>query len=676
MELVIVILSLLLLRVVKMNKLAVVILWSFLVSPSLANNLLEPLFSQKPSMALRLSPNGETYLIASMAKDNNKITAFRSATQSATNVVDLAKIFDENTLLRDIQWLDNKHVAAVLIDKAEVETSLYERNAQTRLIIVDISAPAKKPIIYEVTTPGELIEAAPGEDGIFYFSRKSHKSKVYRIEITKLLRVGQKRNKLTQVDGGQFIANNVVVEAKGYAVRWFFEASGKPVAVAFFTAEGTMELALFETDQQTSELVANTIKVWKKEELNEDEKDSSTSPLYLPIARITNSKSFYAIDYHESPALNLYLVDYETGTNKRIYSSPGLPIQDIIFSQNEEAIGVVVIEEGLYTEQYFDGQPSKSDAEKLEVVTNESLDANTKLIYSESHNQAGHYLLKIKQNEPVRVFNQYPEIPQTLPTQQVKGKVAVNNMDIPYLLTLPENTSPTVKAPLIIMPHGGPFNVFDSPYFDPMAQFFAANGIAVLRVNFRGSGGYGIGHRDAGKKQWGKNMLADLLAALKKVQQRSDIDASRTCSVGMSYGGYATLMLSLQAPELLKCAVSVAGVSDMNLFLKSPYISKSQLNWLEEYVGNSITDYDDLIAISPLYKIRHLQIPLLLIHGAKDERVSVEHGYRVKLLLEQAQTPFTWELFEEADHHFAEDDQRVQLFSSILNFVNQHLKHK
>lgn len=658
-----------------MNKLAVLIVLIFVVPNSIANTLLEPLFAQKPSMVLRLSPNGETYLVASMAKDNNKISAYKSSTQSLTNVVDLAKIFDENTLLSDIQWLDNQHVAAVLIDKAEVETALYERNAQTRLIIANVNAPADKPLIYEVTTPGELIEAAPSEDGVFYFARNSRKSKVYRIEIAKLLKVGQKRNKLTRVDGGQFIAKNVVAQAEGYAVSWFFEASGKPVAVAFITSEGKMELALYEPDLESDELVANTIKVWDEEALNRDEDDNATDTeqLFLPIARLNDSKIFYALDYYETPALNLYLVDYEGGENERIYSSPGLPIKDIIFSQNQEAIGVVVIEEGLYTEQYFDGQPAKNDAENLIVVTDESIDSNTQLIYQESHNQGGHYLLKIGSNPPVRIFDEYPAIPQTLPNAQIKNKVNVDGMDIPYLLTLPENTTASIPAPLIILPHGGPFNVFDTPYFDPMAQFFAASGIAVLRVNFRGSGGYGVEHRDAGKKQWGKSMLDDLLAALKEVQKRPDIDAKHTCSVGLSYGGYASLMLSLQAPDLLKCVVSVAGVTDMNLFLKSPHISRDQGKWLEEYVGNAFTDFDELIAISPLYKIQQLQIPLLLIHGAKDERVSVEHSFRVKLLLEQGNIPFTWELFEEADHHFAEDDQSVQLFSSILRFVNSHI---
>lgn len=658
-----------------MNKFVLLVVLMLVAASTSAANYLTPIFSQKPSTSLRLSPNGKSYLIASMAKDSNTITAFRSMDQKVKNIIDLAKIFDENTLLRSIKWLDNKYVAAVLIDKAEIETPLYERNTQTRLIILDITAPIEKPVIYEVSTPGELIEAAPGEDGVFYFARNARKSKVYRIQVEKLLKIGQKRNKLTRVDGGQFIAKNVVVEADGYAIRWFMEASGIPLAVAYFTKEETMELAVYEKQPETENHIAKSIKVWNKDELNRSEKndDAESTPLYLPIARIANSDAFYAIDYFESPALNLYIVDYKLNTNELVYSSPGLPIKDIIYSRNLEAIGVVVIEEGLYSEQYFDGQPARVTDEKLEIIADESLDSETRIIFNESHNQAGHYSLQIGQNEALRIFDLYPELPHLLPSNQLSAKVTVDGLDIPYLLTLPETASPTTPAPLIILPHGGPFNVFDTPYFDPMSQFFAANGTAVLRVNFRGSGGYGIEHKDAGKKQWGESMLADLLASLKVVQKRKDIDAKRTCSVGMSYGGYASLMLSLQVPELLKCAVSVAGVSDMNLFLKSPYISTQQHKWLNEHVGNANEDYDKLISISPVYKMEQLQVPLLLIHGVKDETVSVEHSYRVKLMLDNAKISYEWELYDEADHHFAKDDQRVRLFASILKYVNSHI---
>ncbi|MFT6267985.1 MAG: dipeptidyl aminopeptidase/acylaminoacyl peptidase [Alphaproteobacteria bacterium] len=667
-----------------MNKFTLLITLTLLVSVctniAWADDLLDILFSEQPTADLRLSPSGALYIKTSVSKQASSLSVFNTRTLAENNVIDLAELFDENTVLRDIQWIDNQHVAAVLIDKEALENTLLERNSQTRLIIIDVTAAKSKPLVYEVTTQGSLIEAAPTQNGVFYFARNGRKSKVYKIQINKLLTINQKRNKLTRVDGGQFIAKNVVVQTDGFAIRWFFEPSGEPVAVAFFNEEQKLQLAVFEKTGDASALTLKPIKTWEKDELESEEERQKVdnkeerAPLFLPIAKSSKSNAFYATNYHEEQALSLYLVDYENDTFEQIYNSPGLPIKDIIFSKDNDAMGVVVIEEGLYTTEYFDGQPVKSDTNMLNVVADESVLGDVKLFYREAHNKGGQFLLQIEDNIPVLVHKQFPALSEQLPSSQIVGTVEVDNMPITYLLTLPQGASSNNPAPLIIMPHGGPFNVFDTPYFDPMTQFFAANNYAVLRVNFRGSGGYGLTHRDAGKKQWGTKMIDDLSAALINVQERADINATKTCSVGMSYGGYASLMLNLQSPALFKCAVSVAGVTDMNLFLKQPHITYAQKEWLREYVGDTQVDQEALFAISPLYQMQHFKTPLLLIHGAKDERVIAEHSFRVKLVLEQANIPLDWVLYEDANHHFAEEGQTKQLFASILDFVNEHLK--
>jgi dipeptidyl aminopeptidase/acylaminoacyl peptidase len=664
-----------------MSKFALIVTLILLVSlctnNAVSDDLLDTLFAQRPTTDIRLSPGGDLYVKTSVSTQTSSLSVFNTRTLVENNVIDLAELFDENTILRDIVWLDNRHVAAVLIDKEAVQNTLLERNSQTRLIIIDVTAAKSTPLVYEVTTPGSLIEAAPSQNGTFYFARNGRKSKV---QINKLLTINQKRSKLTRVDGGQFIAKNVVVQTDGFAIRWFFEASGEPVAVVFFNEEKRLQLAVFEKVDDTSALALKPIKTWDEDELESDEvrkkagKKSERAPLFLPIAKSSKSNAFYATNYHEEQALSLYLVDYESDTSEQIYNSPGLPIKDIIFSKDNEAMAVVVIEQGLYTTQYFDGQPVTSDADMLNVVADESVLGDVKLFYREAHNQGGQYWLQIEDGPPVLIHKQFEKLPQKLLSRQIIDTVRVDNMPIPYLLTLPRGASSSKPVPLIIMPHGGPFNVFDTPYFDPMTQFFAANNFAVLRVNFRGSGGYGLAHRDAGKKQWGTKMIDDLSAALKKVHERVDIDAEKTCSVGMSYGGYASLMLNLQSPTLFKCAVSVAAVTDMNLFLKQPYIFYTQQQWLSEYVGDAQIDQEALFAISPLYQMQHFKTPLLLIHGAKDKRVMAEHSFRVKLVLEQANVPFEWILYENADHHFAEKGQTKQLFASILYFVNEHLK--
>jgi dipeptidyl aminopeptidase/acylaminoacyl peptidase len=663
------------------------LLMLFAVSASISANeirkpLLEPLFADISKRTVRLAPNGEHYVIIQTEGETIDIALHNVANQGLVSRIDLGSAFDGDRTLRSVMWLDERHVAAILIEKSALEHKLVERNVKSKLIIIDVFSGSDKPLIYQVTTAGFLVEPAPSEQGVFYFSRSGHKSKVYRIEIAKLLRVGQKRSKLTRVDGGQFIAKNVVTEVEGFATEWFFSKTGEPVAVLMINKDANMELAVYKQKEDSQEYIATTIKSWQEEDFRDNDKRGKTgedkrAPIYIPIAKAQEENSFYAMDITEELALSLYLVDFKTDEVQQIYTSQGLPIEDIIYGKNEEAIGVVVVEQGLYTEHYFDETPLTTDvlstSDEFSVVSGQSLMGDVHLVYKHAHNQSPRYYIQQENAKPVVIMQDFPQLPLKLPSRQIMNTVKVDDVDIPYLLTLPESANNNNPAPIVLMPHGGPFNVYDSPYFDADSQLFAANGIAVLRVNFRGSGGYGIDHRDAGKKQWGGAMLDDLNAAFKQVIKRPDIDASRSCVVGMSYGGYAALMLTSTEPDLYGCGVSVSGVSDMNVFLKSPHISAGQLEWLHEYAGDPDADKDMLKDISPIYKLPQLQRPLLIIHGAQDEIVNVENAYRAKLVLEKHNIPFTFKVVEDAGHHFREEGQTLQMYQDILDFVLQHV---
>lgn len=657
-----------------------------------AEELAHILFGDRESTNIRLSPDGSHYAIAKKSDSVTELSLYNSYTQEIENTIDIAEVFDKDTLLRGMQWIDNQYIATILIDKSDLETALLERNMRTRLIIVDVKSPAEQPIIYQVSTTGYLVEPAPQEAGVFYFSRNSRTSKVYRIEVPKLLKVGEKRTKLTRVDGGQFVAKNVIASADGYVMEWFFNSAAKPSAVLLYNKDMGMDLAVYqykneeenkteaenaEESTENDELTPVTIKTWPASFFTTERDKSSDTPNLLPMAKAKDENSFYAMDINEEQAISLYLADFKTGEHKQIYTSPGLPIKDLIYGSDEQAIGVIVVDEGLYTEQYFDanivGDVSKNKQSKLSIVSSENDDGSVRLLYKESHNEAGQYFIAIDSNAPVPVLSRYPSLASPLLSKQVIATVKVDDFDIPYILTLPEGAENS-SAPLVLLPHGGPINIYDTPYFDSSAQFFAANGYAVLRVNFRGSGGYGIDFRDAGKKQWGDKMLVDLNAALQQVLMRDDIDAARTCTVGMSYGGYASAALVLKHPDLFVCAASVSGVLDMNLFLKNPNISKAQQKWLAEHVGDPVADYAQLIEISPLYRLHELTRPLLLIHGVEDRIVNVEQAYRAKLVLEKAQIPFEFSVFEDADHNFSKDDQSERMFLELLAFLDKHLK--
>lgn len=113
------------------------------------------------------------------------------------------------------------------------------------------------------------------------------------------------------------------------------------------------------------------------------------------------------------------------------------------------------------------------------------------------------------------------------------------------------------------MPHGGPW-VRDTNRFDYWVQFFHSRGYAVLKPNYRGSAGFGDEFLVAGYKQWGLKMQDDVIDGLDWMIEQGYTDPERVCLVGGSYGGYVAGVSAYKTPERFRCAVSFAGVANLD----------------------------------------------------------------------------------------------------------------
>jgi dipeptidyl aminopeptidase/acylaminoacyl peptidase len=120
--------------------------------------------------------------------------------------------------------------------------------------------------------------------------------------------------------------------------------------------------------------------------------------------------------------------------------------------------------------------------------------------------------------------------------------------------------------------------------------------------------------RDAGLKRWGMEMQDDLTDGVKWAVDNHVADAKRLCIVGASYGGYAALMGAVKTPDLYRCAVSFAGVSDL------VDMSREWSGWkgdkaADKQLGNYWNDRDNLKKTSPANHAAEIHIPVLLVHG-------------------------------------------------------------
>jgi dipeptidyl aminopeptidase/acylaminoacyl peptidase len=228
------------------------------------------------------------------------------------------------------------------------------------------------------------------------------------------------------------------------------------------------------------------------------------------------------------------------------------------------------------------------------------------------------------------------------------------------------------SLPLVVNPHGGPFDLRDNWFWNDDAQFLASRGLAVLQVNFRGSGGYGRAFRDGGKKGWGTVMIDDIVDATRWVIDQHYADPQRVCIYGASYGGYAAMMSAVREPGMFRCVVAYAGVYDLTDMQWYSDVGRSIYgsNYIDEYIGSSRAQ---LLAQSPLTYIDQLRAPLFIAHGESDYRSPLQGATKVKEMLEKRHFPVESMFKRGEGHGFWNEDNRTEFYERMGDFIQRNI---
>lgn len=274
------------------------------------------------------------------------------------------------------------------------------------------------------------------------------------------------------------------------------------------------------------------------------------------------------------------------------------------------------------------------------------------------------YASATKTMEPLGFNNQTIRLRRMHPVRTIRYK-ARDGLEIAAVLTLPRDRKE--KLPLIVMPHGGPF-ARDSETWDWWTQFLADRGYAVIQPNYRGSSGYGTRFTEKGEGQWGLAMQDDLDDSVKALADLGIADPARVCMVGASYGGYAAIRAAQRDGKKYRCAVSYAGVSDLNRMLKHQrnfLYGGARGDWLRKQAP-------DLKNVSPLNFPEEFSIPLLLVHGDEDRVVPPVQSKVLAQKLKAAGKDLTYIVQPEADHHFSRTEDRLEFLKALEAFLKKH----
>jgi dipeptidyl aminopeptidase/acylaminoacyl peptidase len=248
----------------------------------------------------------------------------------------------------------------------------------------------------------------------------------------------------------------------------------------------------------------------------------------------------------------------------------------------------------------------------------------------------------------------YPAGP--LPTVRLLRWQTADGFEIEGFLYLPAGYDPARdgKLPLLLHVHGGPMSIFQrqfagTPYYYPAAAL-CERGIAILRCNPRGSGGYGRDFRYANMEDWGGGDFRDLMQGVDVVIDEGIADPARLGICGWSYGGYMSSWAITQTDRFAAASIG-APVTNLISFIGTADIP----SFIPGFFGGEFWERTEImIERSPLFQAYKANTPSIIQQGDADERVPLEQGLQFYMALERRRVPVEMYIYPRQGHSITE----------------------
>ena len=403
--------------------------------------------------------------------------------------------------------------------------------------------------------------------------------------------------------------------------------------------------------------------------------DCYDSKQFVPVIFEDENTVFVNSDYKGYQALFRYDIK-----NKQIAAEPfmfangfdfvGGPEVDTI---THKVLGFHYASDAISTawiDPHFSSLQKKIDGALTQTVNtihcgSDCLNSPAFLVQSSSDRQPTQFYIFTPANEKLMALGgNHPDIkPAQMGLRDFYHFKARDGMSIPVYVTQPAGKA-TKPAPAILLVHGGPNIRGGSWEWESEAQFLASRGYVVIQPEFRGSYGFGFDLYKAGWKQWGQAMQDDLADATQWAIQQGWADPKRVCIMGASYGGYATLMGLIKNPELFRCGVEWAGVTDINMMfdLAESDATQEGLHYdMRTTIGDQKADAEMFKQYSPL--------------NHADRRVPIAQATAFHNAVTDTNKNVEWIIYADEGHgwHYAEDS--IDFWKHVEIFLDKNLKN-
>lgn len=401
------------------------------------------------------------------------------------------------------------------------------------------------------------------------------------------------------------------------------------------------------------------------------EADGRTLHIFKPSAN--GRKALFAYDLQEGKF------------SEPLFRHEKYDVEDAIFSaKHRRLLGVRYVTEGP-RQHWFEPELAKLQKEidaahpgVVNLIVSMDREMQRMLVFSYSARESGYYaLLDLAAHKSQVIAQTRPWFkPEAMADMfPIKCK-ARDGLELNGYLSLPPGRGQK-NHPTVVFVHGGPYGVRDQWGFDPIVQFLASRGYAVLQVNYRGSGGYGEEFYLKGRHEIGRKIEEDVEDITQWAVRQGFADPHRLAIMGASYGGYSTLQALARTPDLFRCGVACMAVSNWESLFKDIKEEgyRDALRWWSAQIGDMQDEAERqrLAAVSPVNLAAQIKAPLFIMHGEDDNRVPIRQAHAMVAALKKAGHPPETLFLEETGHWWPTDKRGVEFLTKLETFLAAHL---
>ncbi|MBE6316999.1 MAG: S9 family peptidase [Bacteroidales bacterium] len=247
-------------------------------------------------------------------------------------------------------------------------------------------------------------------------------------------------------------------------------------------------------------------------------------------------------------------------------------------------------------------------------------------------------------------------------------KAADDSTDLYYRMVMPVDFDPNKKYPTVVYVYGGPHahNVDARWHYSSRSweTYMAQRGYLLFILDNRGSENRGRDFEQATFRHLGQVEMQDQMRGVDFLRTLNYVDTARLGVHGWSFGGFMTISLMTNYPDVFKVGVAGGPVIDWKWY---------EVMYGERYMDTPQTNPEGYAQTSLINKAADLKGRLQIIIGLNDPTVVPQHAYSFFKACIAAGTQPDFFVYPGQGHNMR-GHQSVHLHERITRYFDDYLK--